>query len=108
MALFLLLIILLAIAWGVADFQLQSRIERAPPPLPVPKAAPAASPKAELVPPVETAPVVAQNPPTGSAGATADSEPALPRQDSRTTTPEADKTPQSGQLHLDSGSQSEQ
>ncbi|MDO8788044.1 MAG: hypothetical protein Q7J42_08235 [Sulfuritalea sp.] len=77
MALFLLLIVLLAIAWGVADFQLQSRIERAPPPLPVPKAAPATSPNVELVPPLETAPVIAQNPAAERAEPAPDSEPAV-------------------------------
>jgi len=90
-ALFLLLIILLAIAWGVADFQLQSRIERAPPPVPVPKSAPAASPNAEVVPPVETAPVMAQNPPAGSADPVAVAEPATPRQDAGIATPEPGK-----------------
>lgn len=81
MALFLLLIILLAIAWGVADFQLQSRIER-PPPSPVPKAAAAASRNVDVVPPTE------------SAEPAAVAEPAIPQQDPRTATPEADKTPQ--------------
>lgn len=94
MALFLLLIILLAIAWGVADYQLQSRVERAPPPLPVPKSAPAAPSPAEAVPPVETAPVMAQNHAAESAEPAAVAEPALPPQDPRTVPPEAEKTPQ--------------
>ena len=94
MALFLLLIILLAIAWGVADFQLQGSIERAPPPVPVPKAAPAASQNVDIVPPAETAPLVAQNPAAESAEPAAVAEPTIPRQNSRTTPPESDKMPQ--------------
>ncbi len=58
MALFLWLIILLAIAWGLADFQLQSRIEQEPPPaplakpVPVPVPVPVELPKEVVAPPV--------------------------------------------------------
>jgi len=43
MALFLVLLLLLAAAWGLADYQL-SQIEQAPPPVIVPSPAPAAPP----------------------------------------------------------------
>jgi hypothetical protein len=56
MALFLWLIILLSIAWGLADYQLQSRIE-APPPAVAPK-----PPPAPPVPPVADAPVAEDTP----------------------------------------------
>lgn len=43
MALFLVLLLLLAAAWGLADYQL-SQIEQAPPPVIAPPPAPAAPP----------------------------------------------------------------
>ncbi|MCX7167241.1 MAG: hypothetical protein NTV11_13330 [Rhodocyclales bacterium] len=64
MGLLVWLILLLAIAWGVADFQLQSRIEREPPPVPVTKRVPVIPTKTNVAPPVEEVP--GGNPPTGS------------------------------------------
>ena len=93
MGLLVWLIILLAIAWGVADFQLQGRIEPAPPPLPVPKSAPAAPLQADVAPPVENVPVIAPNPSAEGAPAAAP-EAAITPQDPRTGTPQPDKTPQ--------------
>lgn len=55
MALFLLLIILLAIAWGLADYQLQQRIERPQPRVPTSKTAPVAAPAAPATPPAANA-----------------------------------------------------
>ena len=72
MALFLWLIILLSIAWGLADYQLQSRIEREPPPVPVTKPVPAA-------PPIVAVP--GSVPPAGSAAPAPDSERSVPEQD---------------------------
>ena len=46
MALYLLLVILLAIAWGLADYQLQQRIERPQQHLPASKTAPVGAPGA--------------------------------------------------------------
>lgn len=71
MALFLWLIILLAIAWGLADFQLQSRIE-APPPAAVPKSASASAPPT----PLDVAPPVVETPASASSAAGADAPPA--------------------------------
>lgn len=85
MGLFLWLIILLAIAWGVADFQLQSRIENPPPPLPVPKVAPAALPPAEAAPPVVD--VSAGDPPPGNAEPAPDAEHSVRAQDKRPAPP---------------------
>ena len=56
MALFLWLIILLSIAWGLADYQLQSRIEREPPPTPVTRPVPAVPPKVDVAPALDGAP----------------------------------------------------
>lgn len=64
MALFLLLIILLAIAWGLTDYQLQSRIDREPPPVAATKPVPVVPPKVNVAPPVEESP--GSNPPAGS------------------------------------------
>ncbi len=52
MGLFLWLLVLLAIAWGLADYQLNSRIE-VPPPATVSKALPA-----QPAPPVADAPTI--------------------------------------------------
>jgi len=65
MILFFLLLVLLAIAWGLADYQLQSRIEREPPPVSATKSVVVVAPKAEVAPPAEDA--SGNNPPAGSA-----------------------------------------
>jgi len=61
--LFFMLIVLLAIAWGVADHQLQSRIEREPPP--VPRSVPAEPRNDEIAVPAEIA--TDRNPPAADA-----------------------------------------
>jgi hypothetical protein len=91
MVLLLFLIILLAIAWGVADFQLQSRIEGPPPALPVPKSAPAAPPPAEAAPPVVGA--SAGDPPPDNAEPTPDAKRAVAAQDTRPAVLAPERTP---------------
>jgi len=85
MALFLWLIILLAIAWGLANFQLQSRIEGPPPPLPMPKVASATLPPAEAAPPVVG--VSVGDPPPGNAEPAPDVEHSVRAQDTRPAPP---------------------
>ncbi|MCX7155387.1 MAG: hypothetical protein NTW45_02950 [Rhodocyclales bacterium] len=91
MGLFLWLIILLAIAWGVADFQLQSRIEGPPPPLPVPKIVPAAPAPAEAAPPVVGA--TAGDPPANNAEPVPDTERSVTAQDTRPAAPVPERAP---------------
>jgi len=83
MALFLWLIILLSIAWGLADFQLQSRIEREPPPVPVTR--PAVPPKADVAPAVDGAP--GSVPPTDSTEPVPNAERSVPTQDTHPAPP---------------------
>lgn len=86
MGLFLWLIILLAIAWGVADFQLQSRIEAEPPPVAVPRTVTATvTPKADTAAPVEDAPG-STTPASNAEQATAE-ERLVPAQDTQTLPP---------------------
>jgi len=79
MALFLLLVILLAIAWGLADYQLQQRIERPQPHLPASKTAPvAALSSVSSIPPASEA-----QPATESERTAATDTPQAPPQGSR-------------------------
>ncbi|MDP1611797.1 MAG: hypothetical protein Q8M11_12145 [Sulfuritalea sp.] len=65
MILFFMLIVLLAIAWGLADYQLQSHIDRQPPPVAVTKPVPVVPPKVDVAPPVEES--SGSNPPASGA-----------------------------------------
>jgi len=77
MALFLLLIILLAVAWGLADYQLQSRIEQAPPPAPVTRPAPVVPPQTNVAPPAQET--------TASAGNTSETDRSTTAQDAQSS-----------------------
>lgn len=79
MGLFLWLIILLAIAWGLADFQLQSRIEQEPPPAPTAKPVPVELPKEVVAPPVTEE--LRTNPSPAAPDTTPDSERSVTVQD---------------------------
>jgi hypothetical protein len=79
MALFLWLIILLAIAWGLADYQLQSRIDREPPPAPIVKPVPVEFPKEVVAPPVTEE--LRTNPPPAVSDTTPGSERSVAVQD---------------------------
>jgi hypothetical protein len=56
MILFFMLIVLLAIAWGLADHQLQSRIDHQPPPTAMTKPATVVPPRADVAPAAESSP----------------------------------------------------
>ena len=77
MALFFLLILLLAIAWGLADYQLQGRIDSEPAVTSQKKSAPATKPEPPLPPPALAAP--------GSEGPADTSTPASPGADAADT-----------------------
>jgi hypothetical protein len=86
MGLFLWLIILLAIAWGVADFQLQSRVEAEPQPAAMTRPVTAAlPPQADVAAPVADAPG-STTPASNGEQATAE-ERLVPAQDTQTLPP---------------------
>lgn len=91
MALFLLLIILLAIAWGLADYQLQSRIDHETPPVAVTKSVPVVALKTDVAPLVEEA--SSNSPPAGSAEPTAVSDRPVVAQDAPPTPAATERAP---------------
>jgi hypothetical protein len=91
MILFFMLIVLLALAWGLADYQLQSRIDRQPPPVAVTRPVPVVPPKVDVAPPVEES--SGSNPPAGSAEPDPVSERPVAAQDTTPTPAATERAP---------------